>query len=127
MLALKSSGGRFLVFITEMVYAIMEIIVLKQVEKELKTAPSEIKEDVFSLFKDLSEGKSLSMPISRSLQSIVKGLHELRFSSRAGEFRIFYFIKIKNAIYIIHATAKKKQEIDRKTTSLLKNRIRSIE
>lgn len=105
----------------------MEIVILRQVEKELKEAPSEIKEDIFSLFKDLSEGKILSMPISKSLQSIAKGLHELRFSSRVGEFRVFYLIKVKDAIYIIHASTKKKQAIDKKTIALLQNRIRSIE
>jgi hypothetical protein len=61
----------------------MEIIILRQAEKELLKAPAEIKEDIFSLFQDLSKGKNLTMPISRSLNSIAKGLHELRLSSRA--------------------------------------------
>lgn len=105
----------------------MEIVILKQVDKELKEIPRDIKEDIFSLLTDLSEGKFLSMPISRSLQSIAKGLHELRLSGRAGEFRVFYLIKVKDAIYIILISAKKKQMIDKRVMALLKNRIRSIE
>ena len=70
----------------------MEIVILKQAEKELKDAPKEILEDIYSLFHDLMQGKILGMPISRPLPSIAKGLHELRLSSRSGEFRVFYLI-----------------------------------
>ncbi|MBI4925606.1 MAG: hypothetical protein HY843_06745, partial [Bdellovibrio sp.] len=53
----------------------MEIIVLKQAERELKDASREFIEDIFALFDDLASGKMLSMPISRPLPSIAKGLH----------------------------------------------------
>lgn len=104
----------------------MEIVVLKQVEKELRDGPKELMEDIYSLFDDLALGKSLGLPISRPLPSIAKGLHELRLSGRSGEFRVFYFIKVSEAIYVVHACSKKKQAIDKRTTDLLKNRIRSI-
>jgi phage-related protein len=105
----------------------MEIVVLRQAEKELKDGPKELMQDIYSLFDELSQGKSLGMPISRPLPSIVRGLHELRLSGKGGEFRVFYFIKIGDAIYIIHAASKKKQAIDKKTIDLLKTRVRSIE
>ena len=105
----------------------MEIVVLRQAEKELKDGPKELMQDIYSLFDELSQGKSLGMPISRPLPSIVRGLHELRLSGKGGEFRVFYFIKIGDAIYIIHAALKKKQAIDKKTIDLLKTRVRSIE
>lgn len=104
----------------------MEIVILKQAEKELRDGPKEIMEDIYSLFEDLSQGKSLGMPISRPLPSIAKGLHELRFSSRSGEFRVFYLIRVSDSIYVVHACSKKKQAIDKKTTDLLKKRIGSI-
>ena len=74
----------------------MEIVVLKQAEKELRDGPKELIEDIYSLFDDLSQGKSLGMPISRPLP-------------------------------FVHACTKKKQAIDKKTTGLHKNRIRSID
>ena len=79
------------------------------------------------LFDDLAAGKKLSMPISRPLPLINKGLHELRLSGRAGEYRIFYVIKVDDAIYVIHASSKKKQALDRQTADLLKQRIRSLD
>lgn len=104
----------------------MEIVVLKQAERELKNAPKDILIDVFALFDDLAAGKKLSLPISRPLPSIGKSLHELRLSSRVGEYRVFYVIKVTDAIYVIHATIKKKQALDRQTTDLLKQRMRSL-
>jgi phage-related protein len=104
----------------------MELIVLKQAQKELKSAPKDIIADVFALFDELMAGARLGMPISRPLPSIGKGLHELRLSGKAGEYRVFYVIKVEDAIYVLHATDKKKQEIDRRTVDLLKTRMRSI-
>ncbi len=104
----------------------MQIVVLRQAQRELKDVPRDVAEDVFSLFEDLTAGKSLGMPISRPLPSIARGLHELRLSGEGGEFRVFYVIKVGDAIYVLHAAQKKKQELDKKTRELLLNRLRSI-
>ena len=104
----------------------MEIVILKQAKRELRDAPQDIIQDVFALFDDLAAGKMLSMPISRPLPSIARGLHELRLSGERGEYRVFYVIRVGDAIYVIHATEKKKNELARKTAELLKNRIRSL-
>src|SRR3989338_6318309 len=98
----------------------MELVIFKQAKKELKEAPPEIIQDVFFLFEDLMLGKHLSMPISRPLPSIAKGLHELRLSGRGGEFRVFYVIKVDDAIYVLHATSKKSQKTDKRTLEVLK-------
>ncbi len=105
----------------------MQVVVLKQAERELKDAPKNILIDIFALFDDLAAGIKLSMPISRPLPSIGKNLHELRLSGRAGEYRVFYVVKVSDAIYVIHATSKKKQAIDRQTADLLKQRMRSLD
>ena len=104
----------------------MDLIVLKQAKRELQDAPRDIIQDVFALFDDLMAGKHLSMPISRPLPSIAKGLHELRLSGRAGEYRVFYVIKVNDAIYVLHATSKKTQKTDRRTIELIQTRIRSL-
>ena len=105
---------------------LMDLVVLKQVKRELSSAPLDVRADIFSLFGDLAQGKKLGLPISRPLPSIAKGLHELRLSGRAGEFRVFYVIRVGDAIYIIHATEKKKQELDKKTADLIRSRLRSL-
>lgn len=99
---------------------------LKQAQKELQNAPRDIKEDIFSLFEDLMDGKLLSMPISRPLPSVAKGLHELRLSGRSGEYRIFYVIVVGLAIYVVHAADKKTQKASKRTVELIQSRIRSL-
>ena len=104
----------------------MDVVILKQAKRELADAPKEIISDIFALFDDLMAGKNLGMPISRPLPSIAKGLHELRLSSKTGEYRVFYVIRVGDAIYVLHAASKKKQKVDQRTEELLKTRIRSI-
>ena len=104
----------------------MELIVLKQAQKELQGAPKDLKADIFALFENLMVGKFLCMPVSKPLSSIAKSLHELRLSGKTGEYRIFYLIKVGIAIYVLHATDKKSQKIDRRTVDLVRARIRSL-
>ncbi len=104
----------------------MELLILKQARRELDDAPRDVIEDVFALFDDLMAGKHLSMPISRPLPSIARGLHELRLSGRAGEYRVFYVIRVGAAIYVLHATRKKSEKTDRQTIALIKTRLRSL-
>lgn len=104
----------------------MELVILKQAKRELLDAPKDVITDVYSLFDDLVHGKKLGLPISRPLPSIANGLHEFRLSGRAGEYRVFYVIKVGDAIYVLHATKKKKQVLDKKTADLIKSRLRSI-
>lgn len=104
----------------------MEVIILKQAKRELQDAPAEIIQDVYALFEDLMAGKNLGMPVSRPLPSIAKGLHELRLKSRSGAYRVFYVIRVHDAIYVIHATAKKSQKTDKKTVEVVKTRLRSL-
>lgn len=105
----------------------MNIIVVPQAERELKKAPKDVLRDAFDLFEQLANGVRLSMPISRTLPSIAKGLHELRLSYSDGTYRIFYVMKVGKTIYILHGLKKKTRKIDTKTKQLILSRIRSIE
>jgi len=104
----------------------MNIVILNQADRELRKAPKEVIMDAYSLFDDLESGKKLTMPISKPLPSIYKGLHELRLNYRGGIYRVFYIFKVKDVIYILHATKKKTQKIDKKTKDLLLKRIGSL-
>jgi phage-related protein len=100
--------------------------ILSQPERELRKAPKEVIMDAFSLLDDLEQGKKLTLPVSKPLPSIYKGLHELRLSYKDGIYRVFYLIKIGDCIYVVHAMKKKTQKIDKKTKDLLLERIGSL-
>lgn len=104
----------------------MEVKVLPQVVNELNNAPLELKESIYGAFERLSRGDKIPMPLCRPLFAIEKGLYELRLTSKSGEYRIFYVVKIGDAIYVIHAMRKKSQKIQERVLALLKSRIRSI-
>ena len=104
----------------------MDIVILTQARKELKVTPKEVLSDAFALFDRLAGGVKLSMPVSRPLSNLAKGLHELRLPHADGTYRVFYIIKQGDAIYILHSLKKKTQQLNKKTKQLILSRIRSI-
>lgn len=96
------------------------------VEEFLLGLPAATQLEVADAVVLLESGKTLSMPLSRTLSSIKPGLHELRFRDRSGQVRVFYFFKKGEAIYLVHAFRKKTQEIPRKELEIILKRIREI-
>jgi phage-related protein len=96
------------------------------VQEFLNECSAEIRSDFFDAVNLLTAGEKLSMPLSRNLASIYTGLHELRLKDRSGQFRIFYFIKKGDAIYLIHAFRKKTQELPKTEIELVIKRIKEI-
>lgn len=95
----------------------------KAVERELKNWPIGVKEGLAELLALLSEGQPLSMPTSRPMSIISKGVHELRIHDRSGQYRAFYYLKVKDAILVFHAFKKKTQIAPKKEIELAKTRL----
>ena len=104
----------------------MMVVVLDICERELAHFPEEILGDFIDAVSRLREGLILSMPLSRFMPSIGRNIHELRFKDKNGVYRIFYLIKKKDAIYVVHALQKKTQKIPKKNIELVKKRIRGL-
>jgi phage-related protein len=104
----------------------MKVIVLDSVAKEMKRESDELKQSVYGVLHRLEMGELIPMPLCRPLYTIARGLHEVRLSDKVGEFRVFYYLKIGDAIYVIHAMRKKTQKMEKKTIELLKKRIGSL-
>jgi phage-related protein len=96
------------------------------VEEFLQECSEEVRGEFFDAYSLLEQGKSLSMPLSRNLSDIHRGLHELRFKDRGGQIRFFYFIKVGAAIYMIHALKKKRKDIAREDIDLILRRLKEI-
>lgn len=104
----------------------LEIIILSQCEKELKDLPKEVIEDFLDVVAKLQNGIKLTMPLSKSLSNIHGSLHELRLKDRSGIYRVFYYLKKDEAIYIIHAFKKKTQKTPFRTIEVIKKRLRTL-
>ena len=102
------------------------IHVLKQCQKEIAEFPDEIREDLADALARLDDGLMLSMPLSRPMPSVGRGVHELRFKDRSGIYRVFYLLMRQSEIWLVHAFQKKTQKTPQKNLDLAKKRMKEI-
>ena len=100
--------------------------VLKQCRKELNEFPEDVKGDLADAIARLEEGHGLSMPLSRPMPSIGKGVHELRFRDRSGIYRVIYYLAGAGVIYLLHAFMKKTQATPPQAIEVAKKRLREV-
>ncbi len=74
----------------------------------------------------LEKGEVLEMPLCKPLFNIAKSLYELRLKERGNIYRVIYFIKRNDAIYLVHAFQKKTQRMPEKEKKLILKRLREI-
>ena len=104
----------------------MEVKVFEQVEKVLRNESREIRQDLQDILEKLEIGLNLGMPHVKSLSSIFPGLCEIRIKDRNGQFRVIYFLKRDEAIYLVHAFRKKTQKLPNKEIQTILKRIKEI-
>ncbi|MBL6992016.1 MAG: type II toxin-antitoxin system RelE/ParE family toxin [Bacteriovoracaceae bacterium] len=104
----------------------LRIEILDQAAKILRAESREIKEDLKDILEKLELGLTLGLPHVRPLTSIHSNLFEIRVKDKKGQFRVIYFVKKKDAIYILHAFRKKSQKMPQKEKSLILKRIKEM-
>ena len=82
--------------------------------------------DVLDAVGKLKTGLNLSMPLSRPMPDVGKGVHELQLKDRSGQYRVIYVLKIGDAIYLIHASKKTSAKTPKKNVEIVKKRIKKI-
>ena len=102
------------------------IEIIRACEKEIAAFPEVIREDLADALARLDAGLILSMPLSRPMTDIGKGVHELRLRDRAGIYRVFYFLRRHRSIYLLHALKKTTQSTPTHTLALVKKRLKEI-
>jgi len=104
----------------------VDIVVLSQCKRELDEFPGKIKEDLLDALRDLREGLSLAMPLSKRMVGMGEGIFELRFREISGIYRVIYLIKKNDAIYLVHGFKKKTNKTPRKNIEVALQRIKRI-
>lgn len=99
---------------------------LKQCQKELADFPLAVREDLSDALARLEDGQTLSMPLSRPMPSIGKGVHELRFRDRSGIHRVIYVLLKANEIWLLHAFMKKTAQTPKQNIELAQRRLKEI-
>jgi phage-related protein len=96
------------------------------VRKFIDGLSQSLREDFLLALDRLRQGEALDMPLSKPLFKMALGLHELRLKERRNIFRVFYFIKRGDAIYLVHAMQKKTETIPNKDRQLILRRLKEI-
>jgi phage-related protein len=104
----------------------MEIKYFDQVAKALGKETKEIRKDISDILGKLELGLSLGLPHVRPLPSVSSGLFEIRVKDKQGQFRVIYFVKKGDAIYLLHAFRKKTQKLPQKEIKVILNRLKEI-
>ena len=99
---------------------------LKQCLKEIEEFSEEVRADLADALARLDEGHTLSMPLSRPMPSIGKGVHELRFRDRSGVYRVVYYLAGAGLIWLLHAFHKKTQQTPKQNIDLAKKRLQEV-
>lgn len=104
----------------------MSIEVTKNCQKEILNWPLVIREDLADCLTRLERGHNLSMPISRPMPSIGRGVHEIRLRDRSGSFRVIYVLIGASEIWLLHAFKKTTQTTSLKDIAIAKERLKRI-
>ena len=104
----------------------MDVIVLPQCRREIEDFPEEVVGEVLDSIARLRAGLMLSMPLSRPMPSLGKGLHELRLKDRSGQYRVIYLVRSADAIYLVHAFIKKTEKTSQRNVDVALKRIAQI-
>jgi phage-related protein len=102
----------------------MAVEILKQCQKEILDWPEEVREDLADAIARLERGHVLSMPLSRPMPSIGKGVHELRLKDRSGVYRVIYFFSGASQICLLHAFKKTTQATSKQDIEIAKDRLK---
>ena len=81
----------------------------KQVAKEIEGLDLVTRQRLTEALALLMSGENLGMPLSRPMPVIAHGAHEIRLKDRQGQYRVFYFVKARDAVLVFHFIKKKTQ------------------
>lgn len=104
----------------------MEVKIFDQVAKVLEKETYDIRIDLRDMFEKLKQGISLGPPSIKPLTNIHPNLFEIRVKDKKGQFRVIYFVKKKDAIYVLHAFRKKTQQLPQKEKKVILSRLKEI-
>jgi phage-related protein len=92
----------------------------------LKSFPEGVRRELGKAIFDLQKGESLSLPLSRPIPAVGRGVEELRVKDRTGAYRAFYFTKLAGAVLIIHAFQKKTAKTPPHEIDLARKRLKEM-
>ena len=85
-----------------------------------------IKREIGEALRDVQKGISLGLPLSRPMPTVASGIHELRVRSATTVVRVFYFVKVVDAIVVFHGFQKKTQKTPTQEIAIGQQRLKEV-
>jgi phage-related protein len=92
----------------------------------IRSFPSDVRRELGKAIFDLQKGERLGMPTSRHMPDVGPGVEELRIKDRSGAYRVFYYTRLADAVWIIHAFQKKTEKTAKADVEIGKKRLREL-
>lgn len=99
---------------------------LRPALKDILKFPEDVRADLIDALAQLDTGLKLSMPLSRPMPSIGKGVHELRLKDASGIYRVIYVFVSQNDIWVIHGFKKTTEQTSKQDIELAKKRLKEV-
>jgi phage-related protein len=92
----------------------------------LRTFPEEVRRAFGKAIYDLQAGHVLTMPLSRAMPTVGRGVAELRIRDSSGAYRAFYVARLGDAILVFHAFAKQTPKTPQREIEAGKKRLQEM-
>jgi phage-related protein len=102
------------------------LVILRACQREIEAFPEEVRGDLADALARLDAGLLLSMPLSRPMPSIGRGVHELRLRDPSGTYRVVYALIRRGTIHVLHAFKKTTRDTPAKNLELAKKRLMEV-
>jgi phage-related protein len=89
--------------------------------------PAEVRGDLADALARLDAGLVLTMPLSRPMPSIARGVHELRLRDRSGHYRVIYALIRRGSAHVLHAFKKTTHATPRHHIDLARRRLKETD
>jgi phage-related protein len=93
---------------------------------EIRTFPQQIRRALGQAIWELQSEHRLTMPLSRPMPSVARGVEELRVRDASGAYRAFYFLRSQRGVLIFHAFEKKGRKTALKEIKLGQRRMKEM-
>ena len=92
--------------------------------EKLKEFPDVIKQDIGADLRRLQIGEA---PLdSKPMKSIAQGVYELRDADVKSWYRVIYYIKIKETVYVLHSFTKKSSKTPKTDLNTATERLKNL-
>lgn len=92
----------------------------------IRDGERDVRKQIGEALRDLQKGISLGLPLSRPMAAVASGAHELRVRGKTTAIRVFYFLKLAEAIVVFHAFQKKTQKTPTRELAIGRQRLHEV-